>query len=99
MQATVTFWFKWMDTSQITIFDLGISRRDFKLERQTSNKVGNAGYDEPVLKSICYQSRRITQIEWSIASIDVILGLVGGVSGIIWAGLGLVIAPYEDFKF
>lgn len=54
---------------------------------------------DAVLKVICVQSRRITNIEWSIQSIDIILGLVGGVSGIIWAALGLLIAPYEDFKF
>ena len=55
--------------------------------------------NDAVLKVICVQSRRITNIEWSIQSIDIILGLVGGVSGIIWAALGLIIGPYEDFKF
>ena len=99
MQSTVTYWFKWLDTSQISLFDFGLARRDYKVERQSGNKAGNAGHEQPVLRSICYQARRITQVEWSIASIDVILGLVGGVSGIIWAGLGLILAPYEDFKF
>ena len=32
-------------------------------------------------------------------SLDLILGLVGGVTAIIWSTLGLAIAPYEDFKF
>ena len=37
--------------------------------------------------------------EWSIASIDIILGLVGGVSGILWTGLAMLLSPYETFKF
>jgi hypothetical protein len=36
---------------------------------------------------------------WSINSLDLILGLVGGFTSIIWSFLGLLIAPYEDFKF
>ena len=36
---------------------------------------------------------------WSINSLDLILGLVGGFTAIIWSTLGLLISPYEDFKF
>ena len=32
-ERTSTFWFKWLDTSQITLFDLGIERIDYKVER------------------------------------------------------------------
>ena len=39
------------------------------------------------------------ETEWTIDSIDVILGLVGGVSGIIWTTLAMILAPYEAFKF
>ena len=36
---------------------------------------------------------------WSIVSLDLILGLVGGFTSIIWGTLAMVLAPYEDFKF
>ena len=45
------------------------------------------------------QSREFTTIDWSINSLDLILGLVGGFTAMIWASLGFVIQPYEDFKF
>ena len=45
------------------------------------------------------QAREYTEVVWAIYSLDLILGLVGGFTGIIWMGLGLMIAPYEDFKF
>ena len=60
MQSTVTYWFKWLDTSQISLFDFGLARRDYKVERQSGNKAGNAAHEQPVLRSICYQARRIT---------------------------------------
>lgn len=45
------------------------------------------------------QSTKQTQITWSIVSLDLILGLVGGITSIIWATLGLILAPYEEFRF
>ena len=35
----------------------------------------------------------------AIASLDLVLGLVGGLSGIIWGVLALVFGGYESFKF
>ena len=36
---------------------------------------------------------------WAITSLDLILGLVGGFTAIIWLLLGIIIGPYEEFKF
>ena len=35
---------------------------------------------------------------WAINSLDLVLGLVGGLSGILWSGLFLVFGGYETFK-
>ena len=45
------------------------------------------------------QSRQQIEVTWSIISLDLILGLVGGFTSIIWSFLGLIITPYEDFRF
>jgi len=45
------------------------------------------------------QSRTQYKESWSIASLDIVLGLVGGLSGIVWGLLALVLGSYETFKF
>ena len=32
-QITTTYWFKWIDTSQFSLIDLGEERIDYKVER------------------------------------------------------------------
>ena len=44
------------------------------------------------------QSRLQTQNEFAIQSLDIVLGLVGGLSSIIWGCLFLVFGGYETFK-
>jgi len=36
--------------------------------------------------------------QWSRVSLDIVLGLVGGLSGIVWGVLNLVFGGYETFK-
>ena len=45
------------------------------------------------------QSRKQTQNNWSIQSIDLIFGLVGGFVSLIWMGSGWMISSFETFKF
>ena len=45
------------------------------------------------------QSRVINKYEWSLASLDEVLGLVGGVAGIIWPLLGYLLGDYEAFTY
>ena len=98
-QTTTTFDFKWIDTSQISLVDFGTTLYDYKTDRERQQYRSNAAYDDPVLKLYYVQSDRMVMTEWSIASIDIILGLVGGVSGILWTGLAMLLSPYETFKF
>ena len=45
------------------------------------------------------QSRKQEDLTFSINSLDITLGLVGGLSGIIWAIMELVAGGYESFTF
>lgn len=45
------------------------------------------------------QSRKWNEVVWSIDSLDIILGLVGGFTSIIWSLLGFIMAPYEQFRY
>ena len=45
------------------------------------------------------QSRVIHKYEWSLASLDSVLGLVGGVAGIIWPLLARIFGDYEAFTY
>ena len=44
------------------------------------------------------QSRRQNIQEWSVVSLDLVLGLVGGLSGIIWSVLAMLFGGFESFK-
>ena len=44
------------------------------------------------------QSRVVNNQQWAINSLDLVLGLVGGLSGIMWSILALVFGGYESFK-
>ena len=45
------------------------------------------------------QFREQRTFQWSQATFDLILGLVGGFTSLIWTFLGCLVQPYEDFKF
>ena len=45
-----------------------------------------------------YQSRAYTETEWTVKSLDLVLGLIGGFVGLIWDSLGFVFGGYESFK-
>lgn len=45
------------------------------------------------------QGRRINEYTWSINSLDLVLGVIGGLSGIVWATLAMVFGGYESFKY
>ena len=40
----------------------------------------------------------VYDIEWAIKSLDIILGLVGGFIGFLWALLSILIESFEVFK-
>ena len=45
------------------------------------------------------QSRKQGQETWAFNSLDLIFGLVGGFTAMIWASLAFCLGGYEEFKF
>ena len=63
------------------------------------NTLKNKKHTQPFFRSKILQSRKQTQNNWSIQSMDLIFGLVGGFVSLIWMGSEFAIAPFEEFKF
>ena len=90
--------FRYLDTSQIATPDLSQKFVDYKtLDSAIATFRDYTNTKVFYLRIV--QAREYTEIIWSIQSIDLILGLVGGFVGVIWTGLALLVGPYEEFKF
>jgi len=90
------FNFAWLDTSAISLIDFGKSFETYKVEDSESRFVPGAKYAE---LDIIYSQATVTYTqEWAIESIDIVLGLVGGFSGILWSVLAMLFGGYETFK-
>ena len=49
---------------------------------------------------VYYQQDRVQhKFTWSVESLDLALATVGGLSGMVWAALAMVLGGYETFKF
>ena len=85
---------KMIDTSQLTFIkspelDLYAVSRDFYQSQNNDNNL------YPVYVMQLSQSNKNEVTTWSIVTLDVTLGLVGGIMGIFWASFGFMISPYE----
>ena len=52
----------------------------------------------PSLTIIYSQSRKANELTYSINSLDLVLGVVGGLSAVVFYGMQLVLGNFEDFK-
>ena len=89
----------WLDTSSLTIFDLGTTLTNYVVNSKDRRVIEDTG---PLLDNLLiafYQSRGTTEEQWSIMSLDLVMGLVGGLAGIMWATLDLIIGNYESFRY
>ena len=89
----------WLDTSSLTIFDLGTTLTNYVVNSKDRRVIEGTG---PLLDNLLvafYQSRGTTEEQWSIMSLDLVMGLVGGLAGIMWATLDLIIGNYESFRY
>mmetsp|Transcript_1272 Transcript_1272/g.1708 ORF Transcript_1272/g.1708 Transcript_1272/m.1708 type:complete len:223 (-) Transcript_1272:408-1076(-) len=78
------------------MFDFGESFTFYQVEDTSLNTFAGGGGTVQVQWT---QSRIQYTNEWAIVSLDNVLGLVGGLSGIIWAVLAMCLGDYETFKF
>ena len=45
------------------------------------------------------QANEVFEEEWVIQSLDIVLGLVGGFTGLLWSATAMILGGYETFKF
>lgn len=53
----------------------------------------------PVFLGITGQDRHYSETEWTVRSIDIVLGIIGGFIGLIWDLLGFSLGGYQSYKF
>ena len=45
------------------------------------------------------QSQKQNNYEWVVNSLDIVLGLVGGLAAVFWSALSYSLGDYEQFKY
>ena len=83
----------------MTIFDLGTTLTNYVINNKDRREIAEIGFELDNLVITFYQSRGTTEEQWSIMSLDLVMGLVGGLAGIMWATLDLIIGNYESFRY
>lgn len=53
----------------------------------------------PLFSQIMLQDRSYLETKWSVRSIDILLGLIGGFTALIWDLLSRFLGGYESFSF
>ena len=56
-------------------------------------------YDSALIAITFSQSRKLYISEWSVMSLDALLGIVGGFTALIWDLLNYSLGGYESFQF
>ena len=49
--------------------------------------------------AVISQDRQYFEVTWTVTSIDILLGLIGGFVSLIWSLLGYFLGGYENFRF
>ena len=91
-----------MDTSAISLVDFSENFINYRVEHDsTALDIQAKDFADamPPLTVRYTQSRVQYQITWSINSLDLVLGLVGGLAGVVYPALYLAFGGYENFKF
>ena len=78
--------------------DVGSTYYNYVLESENEHSEPD-GADTRVFVQAYQQSRVSDRYEWSVESLDIVLGLVGGFSGIVWSALGYLLMGYQNFKY
>ena len=98
-QTKVNYYnFYFLDTSAISLIDFSTEFTTYTVERTTPRLIPA---EQGVYAS--YEVRWVQAPEqyheiWAVESIDIVLGLVGGFSGILWSLLAILFGGYETFK-
>ena len=94
-QSQVQFYlFKWLDTSAISLFDFSETFETYGQKQPQTIYY----YEDSKLTILWEQSRERPIIQFTVQSLDIVLGLVGGLSSIVWGFLAIIFGDYETFK-
>ena len=93
------FDFSWFDSSRISLFQFGESLVNYEVEKTQTRTIADTGDYLPQYRITYAQSRVQRSNTWAIKSLDLALGVVGGISAITWGTLALMFDGYESFKY
>ena len=96
---TNSYLFKWIDTSQMALFDTGHEYTDYKVGNTIRELLDNYGGRRILMKLSLVQSSKQIKVSWAVNSFDSIMGLVGGISSLMWTGVGWLLKAYQKFRF
>ena len=91
-----------LDTSALSIVDFGQKFSNYVVDDRLYESyppLNGKNKDSTSVHIVWKQGRRINEYTWSINSLDLVLGVIGGLSGIVWAVLSMVLGGYEAFKY
>lgn len=87
----------WFDLSGFALFDLSKKVYSYDVAQQKKGEMSRP--DGHTGLYVAYsQSRTVNEAEYAINSLDILLGVVGGLSAVVWGGMSLVLDGYENFK-
>ena len=87
------YWFSLLDTSAITLIDFGKEFTNYQVESNALRPY-EGGKNGSIYISY-WQAREVYDEEWAIESLDIVLGLVGGFTGLLWTALAILLGGYE----
>ena len=90
------------DTSALSLVDLGQKFQNYVVDDRLYSSyppLDAEGEIKTEVVIVWKQGRRINELTWSINSLDLVLGVIGGLSSIVWAVLAMALSGYEAFKF
>ena len=88
---------KWLDTSAVSLIDFGQHFTDYSVERQNLQRLLNPNNMYPHCIVTYNQSRKANHMEFSINSLDLVLGVVGGLSAVILTTMQLIFGGFQEF--
>jgi len=80
------------------LIDFSDTFYDYDVESTASTSIDNPSNSAPSIIVDYVQSKKQPQAKYAITSLDVALGLVGGVASILIYLLGLVVNPFRNFR-
>lgn len=97
-QKVVRYDNKFLDTSLLTTVNFGKVIYDYQVSSQTQQKIRNEDKKFPAILIQYTQSRVQTTRKYIIVSLDMVLGLVGGLASIILSILSWSLGEHEEFR-